>query len=344
MSVSVIFFFFLSYAFTGGVCMKRILIIIAAIIFICLFIPLTIVLIMGQSVDNSKPFPAPETARTVKVFNHISGTVEEMDINHYLTGVVAAEMPVDFEIEALKAQSVAARTYMTSHLYDFDSGNIDDAHTNAAICTDSTHCQAYVNEKDFKAKRENADEKWDKIKTAVQSTSDEIITYKNKPISAVFFSTSSGKTENAEDVWGREIPYLKSVKSKGDELSPRYTSEKNLSVEEFYKTISQKYPDADISKEPFANEVHSESGGIKSIEVYGISISGTELRSLFELQSTNATLSLKDNTIKISVKGFGHNVGMSQYGANYLASEGKDYKDILKAYYRGIKIKKLSDN
>lgn len=320
--------------------MKRFLLIILAIIFICLFIPLTIVMLMNSAIDNSESFNAPETAQTVKVFNHKKNTVEETDISYYLTGVVAAEMPADFEFEALKAQAVAARTYLASHTYDYDSGNIDEAHNGAVICTDSTHCQAWVSEEDFKKNRENADEKWNKVNTAVKDTSGEIITYKGKPISAVFFSTSSGQTENAEDVWGKEIPYLKSVKSKGDELSPRFTSEKNMTAEEFSQTVSEKLPEADEAAKLFSDIEYSDSGGIKNITVCGVRISGVEFRKIFDLQSTNAQLTHKDNTVKINVKGFGHNVGMSQYGANYLASKGKDYKDILTSYYSNVKIKK----
>ena len=324
--------------------MKRFLIVLAAVIFICLFIPLTIVLIMEKTIDNSTEFDAPETAQTIKVYNHKNKATEEIDIHSYLTGVVAAEMPADFEFEAQKAQAVAARTYLVAHQYEFNSGNVDEAHTDAPVCTDSTHCQAYVCEADFKAKRENADEKWNRIKSAVKETADEIITHKNKPISAVFFSTSSGYTENAEDVWGREIPYLKSVKSKGDDLSPRYTSEVNMTADEFFKTVSAQFPDADNSAEIFSDIERSKAGGIKKIKIYGIKISGTEFRKLFSLQSTNAQLTHKDGTVKISVKGFGHNVGMSQYGANYLASEGKDYKEILKTYYSNVKITDIGKN
>lgn len=320
--------------------MKRFLLIILSIIFICLFVPLAVVMLMSLTVDNSEPFDAPETAQTVKVFNHKKNTVEETDISYYLTGVVAAEMPADFEFEALKAQAVAARTYLASHTYDYDSGNIDEAHSGAVICTDSTHCQAWVSEEDFKKKRENANEKWDKINTAVKDTSGEIITHKGKPISAVFFSTSSGQTENAEDVWGKEIPYLKSVKSKGDELSPRFTSEKNMTEEEFSKTALDKLPEADLSKELFSDIEYTDAGGIKNITVCGVRIKGTEFRKIFDLQSTNAELSYINDTVKICVKGYGHNVGMSQYGANYLASKGKDYKEILTSYYSDVKIRK----
>ena len=320
--------------------MKQFLIIVIAVIFIILFIPLTVVLIMGKTVDNSIPFDAPETAQTVKVYVKQTDTVCDMDINTYLIGVVAAEIPADFELEAMKAQAVAARTYLASHMYDYASGNIAEEHKGAAICTDSTHCQAWTDEATFKNNRENANEKWDKIANAVKSTQGEIITYKHKPISAVFFSTSSGYTEAAEDVWGKEVPYLKGVKSSGDELSPRYTSETVISTEEFKKTAEEKAAVTDWSDGLFGNIKRSKAGGIKTIDIGNVTIKGTELRAFYGLRSTNAELEEKDGSVKISVKGFGHNVGMSQYGANYLATQGADYKEILKTYYSGVAIEK----
>lgn len=320
--------------------MRRFFIVIIAVVFITLFIPLAIVLLMGNTIDNSSPADIPETAEMVKVYIKQTDTVCDMDINTYLTGVTAAEMPADFEVEAMKAQAVAARTYLVSHMYDSASGNTAEEHKGAVICTDSTHCQAWVSEQDFKQNRENADEKWDKIGSAVKDTSGEIITYKNKPISAVFFSTSSGRTENAEDVWGKEIPYLKSVKSKGDELSPRYESEENFSIEDFKKKAEEKISGIDWSSGLFGNIERSKAGGIKTIDIGGVTVKGTDFRTIYGLRSTNAEILEKDNNIKISVKGFGHNVGMSQYGANYLASKGEDYKKILKSYYSGVSIEK----
>ena len=320
--------------------MKRFIMVIIAVIFVTLFIPLAVVMLMGKTIDNSSPFDAPETAEMVKVYIKQTDTVCDMDISRYLTGVVAGEMPADFEEEALKAQAVAARTYLVSHMYDYASGNIAEEHKGAVICTDSTHCQAWLSEQDFKKNRENADEKWDKITRSVKSTSKEIITYKNKPISAVFFSTSWGRTESAEDVWGKEIPYLKSVKSKGDELSPRYESEESFSTEDFKKKAEEKISGTDWNKGLFGNIVRSDAGGIKTIDIGGVTIKGTELRTIYGLRSANAELTEQDGTVKISVKGFGHNVGMSQYGANYLASHGADYKKILKSYYSGVRIEK----
>lgn len=312
--------------------MKRFILIVIAVIFITVFIPLTIVMIMDKSIDNSKPFNAPETAEQVKVYIHSSDIVAEMDKSAYLTGVVAAEMPAEFECEALKAQAVAARTYLISHIR---SGK-DEAHKGADICTDSTHCQAFVSEEDFKANR--SAKLWDKVADAVRDTQGEIVTYKGQPISAVFFSTSSGLTENAENVWGKEVPYLKSVKSKGDELAPHYTSEETISTDDFKRIAEENIENVNCNEKLFSDISRTKSGAIKTIKIGGAEIKGTQLRTFYKLRSTNAEISVSDNSVKFAVKGYGHNVGMSQYGANYMAAHGKSYKDILKHYYTGVKI------
>lgn len=332
----------------GSVYMKRFLILIIAVMFITLFIPLTIVMIMGGTIDNSAPIASPKPEETlsepeqniIKVYIKQEGKTVEIERENYLKGVVAAEMPVDFENEALKAQAVAARTYLITKLDDFDNGNIADVHNGAAVCTDSTHCQAWVSEESFKSNRENADEKWNKICSAIDDTSGEIMTYNGAPISAVFFSTSSGSTEDAKDVWGSDVPYLKSVKSEGDELAPNYSSEKVMSVAEFKETAEKNLNGVDWSKGLFSNIERSDAGGIKYIEIGGVRIKGTQLRQIYGLRSTNAEPVNDGENIKINVKGFGHDVGMSQYGANYLAGEGKNYQEILKRYYSGVEIEK----
>lgn len=314
--------------------MKRFLLIIIAVIFITVFIPLTVVMIMDKVIDNSEPFDAPETAEQVKVYIPASDSVIETDVQAYLTGVVAAEMPAEFEPEALKAQATAARTYLISHI---NSGR-DDAHKGADICTDSTHCQAWISEEGFKANRSGA--LWDKVLNAVKATEGEIITYKGKPISAVFFSTSSGRTEDAENVWGKEVPYLKSVKSEGDEKAPHYKSEVTIGIDEFKKTAEENIENVSWDADLFGDISRTRSGGIKTIKIGGVIIQGTQLRSLYKLRSTNAEISAADGSVKFAVTGYGHNVGMSQYGANYMAERGKSYEDILKHYYSGVKIEK----
>lgn len=310
--------------------MKRFLLIILAVIFITVFIPLTVVMMMDKFIDNSEPFNAPETAKQVRVYFHESGKTENLDVQTYLIGVTAAEMPAEFEIEALKAQAVAARTYLAAHTAG--------AHDGADICTDSTHCQAWVSEEKFKSAR--SDELWNKVSDAVKSTENEIITYKGKPISAVFFSTSSGVTENAEDVWGNAVPYLKSVKSRGDENSPSFKSELSVTEDEVKRIAEENIENVNWDGELFGDIARTKSGGIKSLKIGGAAVKGTQLRAFYGLRSTNADVTFSEGKVTFTVTGYGHNVGMSQYGANYMASQGNSYKDILKHYYSGVKIEK----
>ncbi|MCC8169096.1 MAG: stage II sporulation protein D [Oscillospiraceae bacterium] len=310
--------------------MKRILLVIVAVIFATLFIPFIIVSLLSGT---------NETAETVSVYIKSEDRVEEMEIDEYLTCVVAAEMPADFENEALKAQAVAARTYLYSHIEAAENGNIPEEHNGAVICTDSTHCQAYISEEERKKSwGGGADSNWKKIEKAVDGTKNQIMTYNSEPISAVFHSTSSGRTERAADVWGEDIPYLQSVESEGDLYSPKYISEVHISVDDFKRIISEKVPDADWSGELFGNISRSEAGGILTIDVGNRTIKGTEFRSILGLNSSNVEISERDGEITMSVKGYGHGVGMSQYGANYLASQGEGYEEILKTYYTGVEI------
>jgi stage II sporulation protein D len=164
------------------------------------------------------------------------------------------------------------------------------------------------------------------------------MTYNGEPISAVFHSTSSGFTESAADVWGAEIPYLQSVESEGDLYSPKYMSEVTVSSDEFKSVVSANVQDVNWDGALFADISRSEAGGIKNITVGNQIISGTEFRKIFNLNSTNVELTERDGNIIMSVKGYGHGVGMSQYGANYLASQGENYEKILKTYYTDIEI------
>ena len=265
-----------------------------------------------------------------------NGKVEEIKLEKYLVGVVAAEMPGNFEIEALKAQAVAARTYT---LRKEKYGN--DKHNDAIVCSDYTHCKAYVSDEEIKGKGEE----WvrdflPKITKAVIDTNGEIITYDNEPISAVFFSTSSGMTENASDVWGGEVPYLVSVKSEGDDESPRFTDEISFTYEEFkdkIKSSAEKVEFSDTPTEWIKEIIRNDTNSVSKINICGTLIKGTDIRTLLGIRSTNFEIEVTDK-ITVKTKGFGHGVGMSQYGANYMAKMGYDYKDILKKYYTGVDI------
>lgn len=309
--------------------MKRILFVVLALIFATLFIPLIIVSLLSGT--NAPP------SDTVSVYIKSEDKVEEMAINDYLKCVVAAEMPVDFNEEALKAQAVAARTYLVSHM----QGEPSEEHKGADVCSDYAHCQAYISEEERTASwGDAAKANWEKINGAVEATDGLIIKYDNKPISAVFHSTSSGKTERAADVWGEDIPYLQSVDSQGDERSPKYTSEVRLSIDEFKRIASENIEGVNWDNGLYSNIERSDAGGIITLDIGGQNIKGTKFRSMFDLNSTNAEINEGGGAVTMSVRGYGHGVGMSQYGANYLAGEGMGFEDILKSYYTGVKIDK----
>lgn len=318
--------------------MKRIIIVFLIVVFATLFLPLAVVYLCGIGNDESIPREKIESG-SVSVYISDENKVEDMDINEYLKCVVSAEMPATFEEEALKAQAVAARTYLYAHIEAARKGNIDESHNGAVICTDSAHCQAYITEEKRRESWGNdADKNWDKICRAVDDTTGQIMTYNGNIISAVFHSTSSGATEAAVDVWGSDIPYLQSVSSAGDEQSPKYRSELTVSAGEFMSMIDERVKGTDWSKGLFGNINRSSAGGIITLDVGGVTIKGTEFRSIFSLRSANVEFEQADGNVKMSVKGFGHGVGMSQYGADYMASNGSGYEDILKTYYTGVEI------
>ncbi len=291
-----------------------------------------------KSLSDYKRVDKPET---VSVYIKSEDKVCDMEVEQYIKEVTAAEMPAEFELEALKAQAVAARTYLTNRVRVYKETQSPAEHKDAMICTDSTHCKAWVSEEKKKEQWGNDFKKnWNKISKAVDSTKDLIITYNSQPISAVFHSTSSGTTENAKDVWGGDVGYLVSVKSEGDLKSPKFNSEAEFSLEEFKKIAQEKIEGVKWENGLIDNVIRSDAGGIKTLSVGGVSVKGTDFRFMYGLRSTNIEIEVLENSIKMYVKGYGHGVGMSQYGANYLAQEGKKFEEILKTYYSGVEITK----
>ncbi len=288
--------------------------------------------------ENSSNIPKESKESDAESFVNvlIGNDVKKLSMQEYLYGVVAAEMPASFEDEALKAQAVAARTETVKK-----KNHESDDHKNADLCDNPSHCQAYYSENDLK---EKYGEKWIqkdylKIKSSVDVTSGIIATYNGEPITAVFHSTSSGMTENSKDVWGGDMPYLISVKSEGEEESPRFTEEKPFSFSEF-KNLILKLKDVPFSNNPeswITNIQKNESGSVKTLNICGVEFKGTEIRTALSLRSTNFEISINDKII-FKTKGNGHGVGLSQYGANYMAKKGYTYEDILKKYYTGISV------
>ena len=268
------------------------------------------------------------------------GSVEELTLEDYLWGVVAAEMPASFELEALKAQAAAARTY-TIRLQSAAVAK----HEDAQLCDDSTCCQAYVERKDAEARWGLQAELFgDKITQAVAETDGIGVLYEGSPIQAVFFSSAAGSTVDAVEVWGSAVDYLKSVDSPEGEEVPNYRSQVVLTTQEVRERILGAYPGADLSGEPstwFGTPEYSAGGSVAKIRVGGMELTEAQVRALFELRSATFTISIQGDSFCFDVTGYGHGVGMSQYGANAMAKEGADFREILTWYYTGTEVGEL---
>ncbi len=288
-----------------------------------------------QSEPTTQQVPIPPEP-TVSVYLSAEGIADEMTWEEYLTCVLMAEVPHTFHEEALKAQAVAARTYC---LYRVRYGDTH-ADTDAGICTDHTHCMAYLSKEDAKARwgEENASQIYDLIFAAVKATAGEYLEWEGKPIAAVFHSSSAGKTENAEDVWGSPYPYLISVDSP-EEQDVRQVSVPLTELNQTLKTRGT--PDYSSSLWSEKNKVSlsfTESGRVKTFAMNGYSIKGTALRSALGLRSTSFDVEIKEEAAVFTVRGYGHGVGMSQHGADAMAKQGADYKEILAHYYQGAEL------
>lgn len=262
------------------------------------------------------------------------GTVEEMELDTYLTGVVLAEMPAEFEFDALKAQAVVARTYtMKRH-------TSASKHSNASVCTDHTCCQAYCTEAEFLAKGESA-EMLNKIKDAVTATHGQVLTYNGSLIEATYFSCSGGRTEDAMAVWGEEIPYLQAVDSPGEENASHYMDTVTFTAAEFQQMLGL---DLNGSTGAWIGDItYTDGGGVDTIIIGDSLFKGTEVRKLLGLRSTAFVITAVGNTVTVTTKGYGHRVGMSQYGADAMAVSGMDYQQILSYYYKGTVVEVIEE-
>jgi stage II sporulation protein D len=265
-----------------------------------------------------------------------------MPLEMYVRGVVAAEMPVHFEKEALKAQAVAARTYIARRLV---SGKKNEQ--GADVSDDHNEGQAYSSEEKLKKRWGEADfeKNLSKINAAVNETKGQIALYEGKPIEALFFSTSSGKTENSEDYWNNSVPYLRSVDSPWDEKSDKFTASQDIPIAKFLQHLGLKaIPAASIDSAIQVIE-KTATGHIKTIKVGDKTFTGPDFRQRLGLRSTWFTWKLDPDKDMITffTKGFGHGVGLSQYGANGMAQEGRTYDEIIRHYYQGVTLGKVSD-
>lgn len=278
---------------------------------------------------------------TIKLLHKKTGEVEEVKLDDYICNVVSAEMPADYEIEALKAQAIVARTYTVYKIQN-------KKHDNADICDDSTCCQAWISKEDRLARWEESkrESNWQKIEQCVKETQGKIITYNNQPINAFFHANSGGTTELPVNVWGgSNFPYLQVVETAGEEGYTQYSSEVELSQEELINKLKEKYLDIQIDfnkDEDIKILEYTDSGRVKTIKFGNHELSGVETRTLLGLKSTNFEIIKENGNVKFSVKGYGHGVGMSQTGADTMAKQGSNYENIIKHFYVGVEIKEIN--
>lgn len=275
-------------------------------------------LIETENIDEEEP--------TIRVMFEDS-TIEEVELDKYLIGVLAGEMPSSFPLEALKAQAVASRSYV---LYQKNNNNNRDYDV-----MNTTTNQVYKNEETLRAAwKDEYDTKIEKINQAVSETHNEVMTYNDQIINALFFSTAPGYTENSEDVFTSNLPYLRSVESNWDTKAPNYKSTQTFTLDEFKQKLGL------ITASTILVGEKSKTGRIKTLIIDNITIKSNIIRNKLCLRSTYFDYDIKDNKITFTTYGYGHGVGMSQYGAKYMAEDGYNYKEILNHYYTGIKIVK----
>lgn len=265
--------------------------------------------------------------------------VEIMALDVYLQGVVRGEMPASFELEALKAQAAAERTYV---YYQLAAGR-KEAHPNADVCTDPSCCNAWLSEEAAREKWGGDFDGWEsRIEEAVAATDGQVALYDGQPILAVFHSSSAGKTAGAGDVWSGDMPYLRSVDSpEGEETVPNYYSAAEFTAAEAKALLAQAHPELTFSGGPdkwFGAVEKDKSGRVGTVEVCGAPLRGVEVRRIFSLRSACFTIDAAADRVTFRVTGYGHGVGMSQYGANELARQGRTWQEILLWYYADIAI------
>ena len=257
-----------------------------------------------------------------------AGNLQQMTMEEYLVGVVLAEMPANFESEALKAQAVVARTYTCKRM----EGS---KHEGAAVCMDSGCCQGYRSPEEY-LDQGGKQAAIDKVRRAVEATEGLVLRYGGALIDATYFSCSGGSTEDAVAVWGQDVPYLQAVESPGEEDAPRYSEAVTFQAAEFAEKLGLA-ADGDPAGW-FGAVTYTDGGGVETMVIRGTSFRGTELRTKLGLRSTAFSVAVQGKTITVTTRGFGHRVGMSQYGAQAMAEGGSSYEEILAHYYTGAEL------
>ncbi|HWI65832.1 MAG TPA: stage II sporulation protein D [Symbiobacteriaceae bacterium] len=287
----------------------------------------------------------------IRVFFPGTRKIETLTLSDYLKGVVAAEMEPDFETEALKAQMVVARTYALRRMQPFvpaGKGGCPD-HAGADICADPRTGQAYISKDDLTAKMgaAAANQLWKRLDKVQIETDGQVVRWKGELIDPLYHSVSGTKTEDSGSYYAQSMPYLKSVDDHWGDDSPRLKKTYRFTAEELAKKLFPgKQPQAvpamasvmKTGKPPVQVLAYTESGRVKTVKINDVTLTGREFREKLDLQSTNFTVAVEQGQVVVNTVGYGHGVGMSQWGANGMALAGKSYTDILKYYYTGVEV------
>ncbi len=280
----------------------------------------------------------------ISMYDDDSGDIIELGLEEYVFGVVAGEMPASYELEALKAQAVAARTFTAMHLEELCGD--DAAHcsvSGADICSDSGCCQAWKSNLELR-------ERWGrdyckyavKVYNAVNETRGVIAVYDGDPIQALYHASSGGETEDCENVFSNTLPYLKGVESPGEEYYAHYSDEEVFELKDFVERLNEAFSSADLTLSNARDSVsivsRYGSGRVERVKVGDTHCSGRDFRTALDLYSAYFTIEFNGDSVIITTKGYGHGVGMSQSGANAMAREGASYTDIIRHYYTDVEL------
>lgn len=287
-------------------------------------------------VPQTSTTQSAENTNTLTVFRSVNQENIEVDFFEYVCGSVAAEMPLSYHEEALKAQAIACYTNALR------LKKLSESSATYHISDDSSIHQGYLS-------KEQREEKWgedfdkyeSKLKNIVKSVENHAVYYDDKLCVTAFHAISSGKTESAENIWGEKVPYLVSVKSTGDNLSPQYSSTVVFEKDEFIQIAKDLTGNKSIKnlKNSLKIQEKSKSGTVLKVTLDKKDFTGEQIRKAFSLKSPVFTIKATEKTVTFNVTGYGHGVGMSQYGADFMARQGSNYEEILKHYYKGVEIK-----
>lgn len=290
--------------------------------------------------------PSKKVSLEFKILNESTGQVETIGYQDYVKGAICAEIPPDFHLEAMKAQGVAALTYAIYN-QNLNRASNNPALSGADFSADPMNWKVYVTE-DIARQRygDQFDIYWSKISEAAEEAAKTVMVYEGEPILAAYHSTSSGITEGAENVWEHPLPYLVPVDSHGDLLAPQYEVKTILNLHQMKEALTASLPDLSLDNNPYDwLEVleRSEGGYVTSVRVGNQTIHGKELRSILNLRSSDFSISFNGESFTITCYGYGHGVGLSQYGADYMAMQGASAEEILQHYFTGITLMDIDD-